>query len=426
MRILVVTQLFPPEMGAQSNRLYPIVRGLIAAGHTVFVATGMPNYPQGIVFPEYQGKRTLREEVDGLTIFRAAYFTTPRNKSKWSQLRSYLSFIPAAFRGGLRAGKVDLVFVTSPPLFSAIPAIWLAKLRRAHLVLDIRDLWPDEIVACGGARQGSLPVRLISEIERRAYRAADYVCCTTQSFIETIVERGVPRDKTLLIPNGADLGVFRPLPSGNPIADEIPFGDRFVVMYSGVLGIKHGIEVILEAARLLREEKEIVFCLIGSGARRAALEKQAKELGLDNVIFGGERKVDEIPYLLARADVCLSALLPNPYLEKIITVKAFEYLACEKPVVAALTGETARVLNESGGGIVVPPGEARSMAEAVLQLYHNPEQRTAMGKRGRRYVEEHFSRSFWAAQLEVILRGLCQGTQRKEPLGGAGETIITN
>jgi hypothetical protein len=426
MRILVVTQLFPPEMGAQSNRLYPIVRGLVAAGHTVFVATGMPNYPQGVVFPEYLGKRSLREEVDGFTIFRATYFTTPRNKSKWSQLRSYLSFVPAAFRGGLRAGKVDLIFVTSPPLFSAIPAIWLAKLRRARLVLDIRDLWPDEIIACGGARQGSLPVRVISAMERRAYRAADYVCCTTQSFVETVVERGVSRGKTLLIPNGADLGLFRPLPSQNPVTANLPFGDRFVVMYSGVLGLKHGIEVILEAARLLQRETGIVFYLLGSGARREALIEHAERVGLDNVIFGGERKVEEIPYLLARADVCLSALLPNPYLEKIITVKIFEYLACEKPVVAALAGETARVLNESGGGIIVPPGEARSMAEAVLQLYHNPEQRTAMGKRGRRYVEEHFSRSFWAAQLEVILRGLCQRTQRKEPLGGAGETIITS
>ena len=414
MRILVVTQLFPPEMGAQSNRLYPIVRGLIAAGHTVLVATGMPNYPQGIVFPEYQGKRTLREEVDGLTIFRAAYFTTPRNKSKWSQLRSYLSFIPPAFRGGLRAGKVDLVFVTSPPLFSAIPAIWLAKLRRAQLVLDIRDLWPDEIVACGGARQGSLPVRLISEIERRAYRAADYVCCTTQSFIETIVERGVSREKTLLIPNGADLGVFRPLPSRNPVADEIPFGDRFVVMYSGVLGIKHGIEVILEAARLLQSEKGIVFYLLGSGARREALMERAERLGLDNVIFGGERRVDEIPFLLARADVCLSALLPDPYLEKIITVKLFEYLACEKPVVAALAGETARVLTDSGGGIVVPPGAARSMAEAILGLYQQPERRIAMGKVGRRYVEEHFSRSMWAAQLEVMLKALYLRTRDRE------------
>ncbi len=144
--------------------------------------------------------------------------------------------------------------------------------------------------------------------------------------------------------------------------------------------------------------------------------ERAERLGLDNVIFGGERRVDEIPFLLARADVCLSALLPDPYLEKIITVKIFEYLACEKPVVAALAGETARVLTDSGGGIVVPPGAARSMAEAILGLYQQPERRIAMGKVGRRYVEEHFSRSMWAAQLEVMLKALYLRTRDRERL----------
>ena len=133
MRILFVTQIFPPEMGALPNRLYPLVRELVSEGHEVAVATGMPNYPRGIVFPEYTGKRSMREDVNGYTIYRRSYYTAPRNQSKFSQLRNYLSFIPAALMAGLRAGKVDVVFVTSPPLFSAIPAIALAKLRGAHL-----------------------------------------------------------------------------------------------------------------------------------------------------------------------------------------------------------------------------------------------------------------------------------------------------
>lgn len=422
MRILIVTQIFLPEMGAQSNRLYPIVRQLVTEGHDVFVATGMPNYPEGVVFPEYRDKRRLREQRDGFTIIRTACFTTPRNRSKWSQLRNYLSFIPAAFRSGLRAGKIDLVFVTSPPLFSAIPAILLARLRGAKLVLDIRDLWPDEIIACGGARRGSLPVRVISVIERLSYRAAHCVCCTTQSFIETIVERGVPRKKTVLIPNGADLELFRPLPPNNPVVGEYSFGDRFVVMYSGVLGIKHGLEVMMESARLLRDKTNIVFFLLGSGARREALRKSAEKMGLNNIIFGGERKVEEIPQLLARADVCVSALLPAPYLEKIITVKVFEYLACEKPVVASLAGETARVLQDSGGGIVVPPNDSQAMADAILSLYHDAKRRTAMGKLGLAYVEENFSRSIWAARLERKLREVCAGEKTENVLSRAGET----
>ena len=224
MRILFVTQIFPPEMGALPNRLYPLVRQLVGKGHEVFVATGMPNYPRGIVYPEYLGKRSLREEVDGCTIFRRSYFTAPRNQSKWSQLRNYLSFIPAVLRGGVRAGKLDVVFVTSPPLFSVIPAILLAKLRRAKVVLDVRDLWPDELMTYGGFREGSSPVRVTRAIERWAYRNADCVAATTQAIVDVIVDRGVPREKTFLLPNGADLELFHPLPSETQSPMNTPSG----------------------------------------------------------------------------------------------------------------------------------------------------------------------------------------------------------
>ncbi|MDQ5845958.1 MAG: glycosyltransferase family 4 protein, partial [Acidobacteriota bacterium] len=199
MRILFVTQIFPPEMGALPNRLYPIVRQLVAEGHEVSVATGMPNYPRGIVFPQYRGKRSLREDVNGCTIFRRSYYTAPRNQSKISQLRNYLSFIPAALLAGLRAGRADIVFVTSPPLFSVIPALLLAKIRRANLVLDVRDLWPDELITYGGFRDESVPVRAIRAIERWAYRNADCVAATTPAIIDAIVDRGVERQKTFLL-----------------------------------------------------------------------------------------------------------------------------------------------------------------------------------------------------------------------------------
>ena len=146
MRILIVTQIYLPEMGALSNRLYPVARRLSESGHEVFVATGMPNYPEGEVFEGYRGRRTMREPLGGATVLRTRCYVTPRNQSKWAQLRSYLSFIPAALRGGWRAGRLDVVIVSSPPIFALIPALVLAKLRGARLVLDVRDLWPDELV----------------------------------------------------------------------------------------------------------------------------------------------------------------------------------------------------------------------------------------------------------------------------------------
>src|SRR5438128_1591098 len=378
MKILLMTQLFLPEMGALPNRIYPFARDLTAMGHSVFVATGMPNYPKGVVFDEYKGKWLCREQVDGFTVLPTSYYTVPRNRSKWSQLLSYLSFMPAALWSGLRAGKLDIVFVTSPPIFPVVPAIALAWFRGAKLVFDVRDLWPDEIVACGGARENSFPVRVVRALERWAYRRADRVCCTTQGFLTTVAERGVSSGKGVYLPNGADLELFRPLPFDDSLVARPDLHGRFVVMYSGVFGIKHGLHTVLEAAKLLEDERDILFVLMGSGAREAELVQQAKAMNLRNAIFAGEHKVREIPHWLARADVCISSLLPEPYLEKILSVKIFEYLACGKPVVGAHSGESARVLMESGGGLVVPPSDAQAMAGAIRALYRDPDLRVRM------------------------------------------------
>jgi colanic acid biosynthesis glycosyl transferase WcaI len=406
MRVLVVSQLFRPEMGALPNRLYPITRHLAEKGHDVSVATGMPNYPRGKVFPAYRGKWFVRESLDGVTVLRTIYVTTPRNVSKLPQLLSYLSFVPAVLHSGWRSGPADVVFVTSPPIFAAVPAIALAKLRRAKLVVDLRDLWPDELVACGAARERSLSVRALRRLERWIYRSADIVTCTTPAFVDVVAERGVGEEKSRLLPNGADLELFRPLPRDNPVARAYPFGDRFTVMYSGLLGIKHGLETLLEAAARLRDRPDVLFVLVGDGPRRAALMRRANDLGLDNVIFTGERGVEDLPYLLARADVCVTNLLPEPYLEKIVPTKIFEYLACGKPVVGGLAGEGARVLEESGGGIAVRPGDAAAMVEAILALHGSPERRAALGEAGRRHVARHYSRSATAARLEEILSRL--------------------
>jgi colanic acid biosynthesis glycosyl transferase WcaI len=413
MRVLFMTQLFPPEMGALPNRLYPFTRHLAAQGHEVLVATCMPNYPSGKVFPGYRRKLFVRESVDGVTVLRSASYTVPRNVSKIRQLLSYLSFLPAVLHSAWRAGDVDVVLFTSPPIFPALPAVLIAKLRRAKLVVDLRDLWPDEIVAVGAAKERSPSIRLLRVLERWMYREADLVTCTTPAFLETVAERGVPHSKRRSLPNGADVELFRPLPRENEIAAAEAFGDRFVVMYSGLLGIKHGLETILEAAAILRRQEDIVFFVRGEGPRRQALIQQAEDMGLENVLFGGERRIEDLPFLFARADVCVTSLLPDPYFDKIISVKTFEYLACGKPVVGAMGGEGAKVIESSGGGLVVRPGDATAMAGAILELQASPERRAALGEAGRRHVNENYSRAVIAARLEqMLLELVAEGTQR--------------
>jgi glycosyltransferase involved in cell wall biosynthesis len=210
----------------------------------------------------------------------------------------------------------------------------------------------------------------------------------------------------MLLPNGADLELFRPLPPDNPVSREYPLNGRFVVMYSGLLGIKHGLETLLGAAELLRDEPKILFFFLGSGARAQALQEEARQRGLENVLFAEARPVQEVPQLLARADVCVSALLPEPYLEKIISVKLFEYMSCEKPVIAAQAGEGARRVEESGGGLVTPPGDAAALAAAIRTLHRDPERRRQMGKAGRAYVEQRYSRVDWARRFVNAVKAL--------------------
>jgi glycosyltransferase involved in cell wall biosynthesis len=391
-------------MGAAATRLQSFARHLSKAGHEVIIATGMPNYPSGVVFPAYQGRRTMKETIDGITLYRSAYYTAPRNLSNWQQLRSYLSFIPAGIRSGLKAGRIDLVIASSPPIFAIIPAIFLAKLRHAKFVFDVRDLWPDELIIYGAIREGSLPVRFIRSIERFGYKNSSLVVCACQGWADAISQRNVNREHILLAPNGADVDMFKPLPPVNTYTSQLKLDGKFVVLYSGLFGIKHGLEVILDTASLLKEQKDILFLLIGGGARLSALKDHANKLGLANVIFGGEHQVDEMPWYIACADVCVSSVVGGKLGVKAIPVKIYEYLACEKPVVQAMDGDGAKILADTGGGIVVPAGDAEGLAKGIMTLYCDPALREVMSKAGREYVIEHHSREKTAMELEKALR----------------------
>lgn len=425
MKITIITQVYLPEMGALANRLYPFVKKLAAAGHEVNVATGMPNYPAGEVFKDYRGKFSMTEEREGCRIFRTNYYTVPRNKSKLSQVISYLSFMPAVFWSGWRAGKADVVFITSPPIFPLIPAVVLAKLRGAKLVFDLRDLWSDELITYGRMSENSIHVRISKMIENWGYRVADLITGATKSIIKTVCEKGATLDKTAYLPNGADLELFRPLAAENPIADSYNFGDRFVVMYAGLFGLKHELETFVKAAELLQERKDILFFLIGNGATKETLVEFVREKSLDNVVIADERSVEDIPYVLARADICYAAYKTADYPKKLISVKLFEYMACEKPYIGGFTGESERVTEESGGGVIIEKENPAALVEAILELQKSSELRENMGKAGRRYVEQNFSRMEWAEEFERMLTKLVEKPQTNKSAGKIKESNIS-
>ncbi len=406
MHVLIVTQLFKPEFGAAVHRMDSIVRKLVARGHQVTVATGMPNYPKGVRYPGFEGKWKADETIDGVRICRTNYYIVPKNKSKITQLLSYLTLMPAVFFSALRGGRAQVVFVTSPPLFNAFPAIILSWIWRSKLIVDLRDLWPDEFVAAGAARERSLFVRALGLLERWSYRAADKITCTTRAFMETIVTRGAAPEKLVFAPNGADLDFFTPQDRNNPVAAAYEFGDKFVVMYSGLLGLKYGLETILEAAKQLQDLPDVLFFIRGVGPRRESLMQEAQDMGLTNVRFGDERPLEEIPLILARADVCISCLLSDEYFDKILSVKLYEYLSCGKPVVAAVRGEGARLLQESGAGIAVEPGDGTAMANAIRTLHADRTRLAQMAAAGRPFMALHYNRDVVADTIVSNMESL--------------------
>jgi glycosyltransferase involved in cell wall biosynthesis len=403
-RILIVTQFFPPEAGAPQARLSALAAAWAADGDSVTVLTGMPNYPTGVLPPEYRRAVRRREQRDGYRVVRTWLYAT-RNEGVARKTLSHLSFmISSVLLGGRACGRADTVVVSSPTFFSIGSAWLLARLKRARLVVEVRDLWPAIFVDLGVLTNRRI-IGVLERLELAAYAAADHVIVVSDGFRANLIARGVPAGKVHTIRNGVTPWRFR---SGltEPARQEARARlgarpDDCLVLYAGTHGISQALPRVADAAALLGS-KAIRFTFVGEGADKAKLERRVSELGLDNVTLAPGVPPAEVPDLLAAADVCLVSLRDVPLFAKTIPSKIFEYLAAGKAVVGAVTGEAAQILREADA-VVVPPEDAGALAEAVGALAADPARRSAMGQRGRAYVERFFDRAELAREYRKIL-----------------------
>jgi glycosyltransferase involved in cell wall biosynthesis len=402
MRVLVVCHYFPPEIGAPQARLSELARAWARAGDQITVLTGMPNHPTGVVPEDYRGRVRIAEEVDGYRIVRTWLYATP-NTGMLKKTLGHLSFMVTSLALGLRrTGQADVVVVSSPTFFSVFSAWALARWKRAALVVEVRDLWPAIFVELG-VLQNRRVIRLLEALELAAYRAAAAVVVVTEGFRDDLVRRGVPAGKVHVIPNGAELERFSQEPGekDSARADLGASPGETLVLYVGAHGISHGLEAVAEAAAKLAGEP-IHFAFVGEGAHKTRLEARVRELGLTNVtMFPGVAR-DQIPGLLAAADICLVPLRDVPLFSKFIPSKMFEYMAASKAVVGSVRGEPAGILR-SAGAVVVEPEDSRALADAVRDLAADPERRAAMGRQGREYVAAHFDRAKLADRYRSVL-----------------------
>ncbi len=403
----MLTQYYAPESGAPPIRLRAMVRELKKLGCDVRVVTGMPNYPVGKLYPGYEGLLTHREEIDGVPVRRVWLFPAS-GKSPVKRLLNYLSFTATGALALATERGVDLVFVEAQPVTLAAPA-WLNQvLRGVPYVYNTPDLqveyadedrWVGLRALIKGARalEGFLMKRALA------------VTTVTHAFIEHFErERGIPRERLTFLPNGADTERLKPLLPSKELAARLGVGDRKVFTFAGTHAPYQGIEVILEAAKLLARRKDIVFLMVGDGPVRQQLIARAEAEGIDNVLFRSS-PFDEMPQLMSLTYASLVVLRRLQIAHKMRLSKAIPPLACGVPLVYAGWGETAEIVEREGVGLKVEPEDPTALAGAVEQLADDPGARDRMGRRGRALAEREFSWSFivgdWMRQLARVQRG---------------------
>jgi colanic acid biosynthesis glycosyl transferase WcaI len=397
--VLFVTPYYPPEISAPAVRISETAMRLVRRGHQVTVLTTFPNFPYGVVPPEYRGHMIQREEQDGIHIVRVWSYASP-NKGFLRRILGQLSFgCLAAFLGWKAVGHPDVIIVESPPLFDAIAGRILAWLKQCPFMFMVADLWPEAAIQMG-VLHNPLLIWLSEWLEWSTYQRAQLVWVVAEGVRDLLIQRGLPPERIFLLTNGVDTALFHPIPQENARA-ELGWDDRYTVLYAGTHGLAHGLATILRAAGQLQEHTDIHIVFAGDGAAKAELIAQAERKGLKNVTFLAAQPHDRLPLLLAAADVCLVPLRKVALFETTLPVKMFEVMACSRPIVLSAEGKARQLAEqEAKAAIAVEPENAEAIVAAILYLREHPEEAEAFGQRGRRYVEAHFDREQLTARLD--------------------------
>ncbi len=405
MKILFLTQYCPPEVGAPQNRIFEFAKQLKKFGHEVTILTAMPNYPRGEIFEEYRGKKIVKETIDGIDIVRTGIYVT-KSKDFVKRLRNYLSFTwSSVFSGAKHIEKQDVIITESPPLFLGWSGYVLSKMKKAKFIFNVSDLWPESAVKLGVLNNKAM-IRASTWLEEFCYRKAAAVTGQTKGIVDNIVSRGFDKNKVHIITNGVDTEFFKKENRSEEFRESIGIKNKFAVVYAGIHGIAQGLEVLVDAAEIIKEEKEIQIVFIGEGPEKPMLMNKVKEKKLENVSFLPMQDKKDMPKIIASMDATVVPLKKLDIFKGALPSKMFENLASEIPIVLAVEGEAENLINDAQAGIVVEPENSKEIAKAILKLHKNKELREDLGKNGRSYVMNNFSREAIARKLENILLDL--------------------
>ena len=336
------------------------------------------------------------------------------NRKAHERIRNYASFCVSAAITGLDLERPDVVIGSSPQLLVALSAWWLAWWKRVPFVFEVRDLWPESLAAVGAAGEGSRLHRALATIAGFLYRRADRIVVVTSAFKDHLIRHWrVPEKKISIVENAVEVDLFRPDPGASAVRGSLGLEGRFLVCYIGTMGMAHGLETLLDAAQELRESSpRVMFLLIGEGAEKERIVRLARDRRLNNVHFIDQQPRERIPAYISAADVCLVMLKKSELFKTVIPTKLLEYMACEVPVIVAVDGEARRIIEEAQAGVFVEPESSGALAGAVLELADNPGRRQTMGRNGRKYITDHFSRARTAREYLALLETLTGCVQK--------------
>ncbi|MBK20455.1 MAG: glycosyltransferase WbuB [Rhodospirillaceae bacterium] len=408
MKILFLTENFPPETNAAATRVFERACYWVREGHDVTVITQAPNFPFGKLYDGYRNSWRQIETIEGIRIVRVKTYISA-NEGVALRTLDFISYMVMAVFFGLFERKPDIVVSTSPQFFAAVGGWLISAFRRIPFVFELGDLWPASIVAVG-AMKPSFAMRMVEKLELFLYRRSAVVVALTNAFKKNLIERGIDGNKIAVVINGVDLPRYAPQERDADLAEEWALEDKFVIGYVGTHGMAHGLENVLEVAAQVSDRTNLVFMFAGPGAVREQLIQEAKERNLKNVIFVPPKPKDQMPAVWSLCDVALVHLKDTQVFAEVIPSKIFEAMGMGLPIlIAAPQGEATDIIQKDKVGLVVPPENPEALANAALQFCDDEAFRTEAARNSYAAAPKH-SRAF---QAEAMMAALIAAIENK-------------
>lgn len=405
MKIVVICHYFPPEIGAPSARIYEMAKHWIELGNEVHVVTCFPNHPTGIIPEEYRGMKYKHEMMDGIHVHRNYVYATP-NKGFIKKTMGHISFMFSSVLFSMnKISKPDVILTSSPTFFSILSGYYYSLRKKAHFVLEIRDLWPAAMIELGVMKEGAI-THILEKMELFFYRKSKRLIMVTKSFKDNVIERGIDSNKVHVITNGVDQKMFNTQDKDQSILKQYELEDKFVISYVGAHGISQNLTTILKVAQNLQGDRKIQFIFVGEGAEKDLLKEIVDKEKISNVKFIGSQPKEIIPKFYNISDLSLIPLKDIELFKTFIPSKMFEIMACGTPIVASVEGEAEEILNESKAALVVKPDNVEEITQAILKLKTDKELYRSMKENGPEFVEKNYSRNKLAEEYLKIIKGI--------------------